>query len=365
MIYRCLACLLLGALSWGQAANPTSSQPPSPPAQNPAAPSNAAPAKPATDAKPAPEASNIPPDGPVITIQGLCDNPPADKTKASDCKTIITRAEFEKLVDALSPNMASPARRQLATRYAMGLVMAHEAHKMGIDQGPRFEELLRIARVQVATQQLGQTLQEKASQVPDKDIEDYYHNNSAAYDEASLDRIFIPKNKQMPTPATKVKLSEAETKKRQEDGEAAMKTEAEALRKRAAAGEPFSKLQDEGFQFAGLKSKPPSPTMGKVRRSNLPPSHVAVMELKPGAVSALISDPSGFFIYKVGEKDTVPLDKVKEEIRGTLRAQRMQDSMQTIQQSATPELNEKYFGATPGSPLVPGGAPPQSPSDPN
>lgn len=170
MIYRCLACLLLGALAWGQAASPT---PSSPPVQNPAAPSSPAPAKPASDVKPA-KASDVPPDGAVITIQGLCDNPPADKTKASDCKMVITRAEFEKLVDALSPNMAPPARRQLATRYAMGLVMAREAHKMGIDQGPRFEELLRIARVQVATQQLGQALQEKASQVPDKDIEDYY-----------------------------------------------------------------------------------------------------------------------------------------------------------------------------------------------
>jgi len=368
MIYRCLACLLLGALAWGQAANPTS-QPSSPPAQSPAAPSNPAPAKPATDAKQAPEASSIPPDGAVITIQGLCDNPPADETadksKASGCKTVITRAEFEKVVDALSPNMASPARRQFAARYAMGLVMAHQAHKMGIDQGPRYEELLKLARVQVAMQQLQQTLQEKASQVPDKDIEDYYGNNSAAYEEASLERIFIPKTKQAPSPTIKVKLSDAETKKRQEEGEAAMKTEAAALRTRAAAGEAFSKLQDEAFQFAGIKSKPPSPSMGKVRRSSLPPSQVTVMDLKPGTVSALISDPSGFFIYKMGEKDTIPLDKAREEIRGTLRAQRMQDSMQTLQQSATPELNEKYFGATPGSPLVPGGVHPQSPSDPD
>ena len=364
MIYRCLACLLLGALAWGQAANPTS-PPSSPPAQSTAAPSNPEPAKPAADTKPAPEASNVPPDAAVITIQGLCDNPPADKTKASDCKTVITRTEFEKVVDALSPNMAPPARRQLASRYAMGLMMAHEAHRMGIDQGPRFEELLRIARVQVATQQLGQTLQERASQVPDKDIENYYRNNSAAYEEASLERIFVPKTKQMPATPTKVKLTEAETKKRQQDGEAAMKTEAEALRTRAAAGEPFSKLQDEAFQFAGLKAKPPSPSMGKVRRSNLPPSQTVVMDLKPGAVSALISDPTGFFIYKMGEKDTIPLEKVREEIRGTLRAQRMQDSMQTIQQSATPELNEKYFGATPGSSLVPGGVHPQSPSDPD
>lgn len=175
----------------------------------------------------------------------------------------------------------------------------------------------------------------------------------------------IPKTKQMPAPATKVKLSEAETKQREQAGEAAMQTKAEALRVRAAAGEPFSKLQDEAYLFAGLKTKPPNPALGKVRRGNLPPSHIAVMDLKPGTVSALISDPSGFFIYTMGEKGTVPLSQVRDEIRGTLQAKRMQDSMQTIQQSATPELNEKYFGATSGSPLVPGGVHPQSPSDPN
>src|SRR5256885_15698955 len=278
MLCRGVTCLLLGARAWGQAADSTS-PPPAAPAQNPAAQSNPQPAAPPAETK-APEAANIPPDGAVITIQGLCDNPPADKTKASDCKTVITRAEFEKLVDALAPNMAPPARRQLATSYAMGLVMAHEAHKMGLDQGPRFEELLRIARVQVAAQQLGHALQEKATQVPDKDIEDYYRNNGAAYDEASLERILIPKTRQTPAPATKVKLSEAETKKREQDGEAAMKTKGEALRVRAAAGEPFSKLQDEAYVFAGLKTKPPNPTLGKVRRdrksTRLNSSHLVI-----------------------------------------------------------------------------------------
>ncbi len=48
-------------------------------------------------------------------------------------------------------------------------------------------------------------------------------------------------------------------------------------------------------------------------------------------------------MYKVGEKDTLPLDHVREEISSTLQSQRMQDAMQTIQQSATPELNAKYF----------------------
>jgi len=41
--------------------------------------------------------------------------------------------------------------------------------------------------------------------------------------------------------------------------------------------------------------------------------------------------------------------KVREEIVSTLRSQRMQASMQAIQQSATPELNEKYFADAPAA----------------
>src|SRR5581483_4552551 len=59
---------------------------------------------PAADTKVAPEA-------PVITIQGFCDKSKA----AADCKTVITRAEFEKIVNALQPNMPKQQQKALAT----------------------------------------------------------------------------------------------------------------------------------------------------------------------------------------------------------------------------------------------------------
>jgi hypothetical protein len=352
MIRRGLICLLFTAFAWGQAAKPAAPAPhkPAPPAA-------------ALDAKAA-EPAKIAPDAAVITIQGLCDNPPADKSKAADCKTVVTRAEFEKLVDALGPTMAPTARRQLATRYANALVMVHEAHKMGLDQSPRFEELMRVMRVQVMNQELGRVLQEKAAQVPDKDVEDYYHKNDAAYQEADLQRLYIPRSKQVEPP--KEKLSDEETKKRQQEAEEAMKKEAETLHARAAAGEDFAKLQDEAYASAGIKAKPPSTSMGKVRRTSLPPDQASVTDLKPGEISQLISNPSAYFVYKVGEKDTLPMDKVREEIVGTLRQQRLQDSMQAVQQSATPTFDENYFavptGPTPqGMPILPRGAKPQPP----
>ena len=123
-----------------------------------------------------------------------------------------------------------------------------------------------------------------------------------------------------------------------------MKKEADKLHARAAAGESFTKLQAEAFTVAGLKTKAPSVKMGKVRRSGLPPAHASVMDLKTGEISSVLSDQSGYFIYKVGAKETEPLDKVKDEIRATLRSQRMQDQMRALQQSATPVLDDAYFG---------------------
>jgi hypothetical protein len=82
----------------------------------------------------------------------------------------------------------------------------------------------------------------------------------------------------------------------------------------------------------------------------------------------LISRAPGYLVYKVGEKDTLPLDHVREEILAALQSQHMQDAMQAIQQAATPELNEKYFGdataAAPGGHAPNDGAAEPAPKSP-
>jgi parvulin-like peptidyl-prolyl cis-trans isomerase-like protein len=349
MTHRGLLCLLLlGTVAWGQTAKPTTTTPaPAPEASQSA------------DAKtpaPAADPSKVAADAPVITIPGLCNN--GDKS-SPDCKTVVTKAQFEALINAVAPTMPPTARRQLATRYAGALVMANEAEKQGLDKGPRFEEMMKVSRIQVLQQELGRSMQEKADQVPDKDIQDYYNANKAQFEEADLHRLFIPKNKQLEPP--KEKLSDAAMQKRQADAEAAMKAVAEKLQARAAAGEDLDKLQGEAFEAAGLKAKAPNTALGKIRRSALPPAHASAFDLKPGQVSPLITDTSGFFVYKLTDRDAEPLDKAKDEIHNTLRGQRMQESMEGVQKAATPNLNEEYFGpeeAPSGAGMAPGGMKP-------
>jgi PPIC-type PPIASE domain len=331
---RWICLLILTAPLWGQAATPPA---------KPASPKAAGTPGPA--AAKSPEGTTVPRDAAVITIPGICDKPSSAKSdpaqsKAADCKTVVTRAEFEHLIEAVAPTIAPPAQKQLATQYGVALVMVYKAHQMGLDKGQKFEELMRVARVGVLTRELNQQLQDDASHVSDQDVASYYTKNQAAFQEADLQRIFVPRSKQVTE--SKEKASSDEAKKTEQESEETMKKEAEALRARAAAGEDFDKLQDEAATAADFKGKPPT-KLGKVRRSSLPPAHAEVMDLKPGETSQLITTPNGYLIYKTGEKDTLPLDKVHDEIVSTLRSERLQDAMQNIQKSATPELNEKYF----------------------
>jgi parvulin-like peptidyl-prolyl isomerase len=75
-----------------------------------------------------------------------------------------------------------------------------------------------------------------------------------------------------------------------------------------------------------------------------------VMELKVGEISELISNPSGYYIYKMIAKQELPLDEVKNEIRGKLSSQRYRDAMAAFQKTDNAELNDAYFGATPKPP---------------
>ncbi len=307
-----LGCLLLGSFSWAQVTG--------------SAPALAA------------STTTVAPDTPVITINGLCDNPSAEKTAASNCQTVITESQFEKVIDAVQPNMPARARREFALNYAKALVMTKKAEQMGLDKGANYEEQIKLARIRILSKELTKLFQEKASQVSDKEIEDYYYQNTARFVKMEMDRIHVPKTRQLRAASDK-KLSDGE---RSQGSEQTMKEEADNLFARALAGEEFTKLQADAYKVAGIESVAPNTSI-EIRRSSLPPNQTSVMDLKPGEVSTVLADPNGYVIYKVKTKITEPLDQAREEIKAYLGTQRLQDEMRAIEDSATPALNERYF----------------------
>jgi hypothetical protein len=390
MRFSWFLCLALVCLAYGQAAAPPApAGAPSQPGQPEQSASAGAPAA-------APKPPEVAPTDSVLTIKGLCQDP---SKAGSSCQTVMTREQFEKLADALQPNMAPQVRRQLATTYSKMLAMSMAAEKKGLDKQPQYDQMLGFLRMQILSQMLGRNLQEESQKVSDQDLEKYYNDNKGAFEEANFQRIFVPKAKQMPPPPAKsaasaktgsaaaktgaaaktagakpgVKAAEAKTEDpeaQQKAAEAAMKKVAETLQKRAAAGEDFEKLQKDAYVAAGIKGAAPPVKLDKVRRTALPTTQSKVFDLQPGAVSELITEPSGSYIYKLVSKQTLPLDAVKNEIKNTISSQRYRDSMQAVQQQATPELNEAYFGVPkpagmPMMPAPPRGGKSQPPAEPD
>ena len=347
-----LICFLFGVLAWGQ------TKPAGPPPQK----SDAA----DDDDKPVPPpaaAAAVASSDAVLTIKGLCPEPSSKPGAGaeSNCQTVITRAQFEKIARAIQPSMTPVVKRQLVSQYPRLLVMSHEAEVRGLDKEEYFQQMFLFARMQILTQQLTHLIQEEAAKVPEPDITDYYRKNPGSFTLYSLERIYIPRLKQEPPP--KEKLSDEAEKERQKDAEAEMTKLAGALRARAATGEDFAVLQREAFQSAGLKSNPPNASMGKVRRTGLPPGHEAVFDLRTGGVSQVLSNSGGHYIYKLESKSVETLDDARDEIHTLLQSQRMKEVMDRIQAPFSTEINEVYFGSATGRsvPSAPAEANPAKP----
>jgi PPIC-type PPIASE domain len=286
------------------------------------------------------KAQQVAPDTPVITINGLCENSLLDNTAASNCKTVITRAQFARLIEAVQPNMPARARRDFALRYVNALAMAKRAEEMGLDKEASYEEQMKLARIQILSSELKKAFQTKASEISYKDIEGYYNSHIARFEKAKMDRIYVPKRHQPPATSDR-KLGDTDAQERFWELEQ-MKTEADIIRARAVAGEEFSKLQAEVYQAAGIKSTAPE-TGITIRRTSLPSNQASVVDLKPGEVSPVFADSNGYVIYKVKSKDTLHLDRARVEIAELLRSQRMQAEIRDIEDSATPTLDNNYF----------------------
>lgn len=350
-----LMCVLLGTMAWGQAVPgaPPSPQPSQAPVDNSAA---------------------VPPEAPVITVIGVCSTPkpaaakgtaakPATETKetaaktpAADCKTVITKAQFEKLAAAVAPNVTPQVKKQLAGVLPRFIGMSSEAKKRGLDKSAQFEETVKFAKMQILTTELQRKIQEEAAKVPPAEVEKYYKDHADAFEQFNVDRLFVPRTKQGDTEAKEdeekdeklsdeaKKAKEAEEKTKADEAEQAMSKLAESLRARAAAGEDFAKLQKEAFDAAGMKIESPTVNLPSVRRTGLPPGHAAVFDLKVGDVSQVISDSGGHYIYKVNSTDHLTLEQATNEIHSKLQNDRTREMMDKVSNSFKVETNEMYFG---------------------
>ena len=284
---------------------------------------------------------NVAPNAPVVTIHGVCPKETASaktgSAKSDSCQTVITKEQFNLMLSGMNiaAQISNPAAmRSFAESYSQLLALASEGEKAGAEKDPRYQELLRVARIRALADSYRHSLEEKYSNPPQEEIEAYYKENISKYDSFKVERIIIPSINPNRTPAAR-----AEYQKK-------FQQLANDIHERAARGEETQKLQDEVYKTLSLPS-PPKTDLGMKRRGGLPAAiEKDLLALKPGEVTKLESELSGMNIYKLRSRDTIPLEQVKAEIVRDLHQKNMEIALKAVTGSIHPELNEQFFGPT-------------------
>ena len=369
---HCIAlfCLFSAALV-AQTASPSGSPTP---AQSSAAPisgktTTSAATPTASSAQPAPPpGSLIPENEPVLTINGVCEISTSGTAKApshattgtktgaaathtatnsssSECKTQITRAEFEKLMKTVAPGAPAQARRQIASRYAQFLTAANEGVKLGVDKDPDFNEQLALMRLQLLAQDAERKLQTQASSVSESELRTYYDQNQSAFEEVTLTRLYVPRPVANPKDATPAPDAKAI---------------ADNARQQLLIGGDPDKIEKGIYDQLKNTTQPPSAKFGARRRGSMPAAQEQkIFVMKTGDISEVIADPSGYVIYRVDEKKQLPFEDAKEDVKQRISRQRIADAREQITNASKVDYNDAYFG--PETPVPrPGGLPPVS-----
>lgn len=258
----------------------------------------------------------------VISIRYNCIGDTSGQ--ANTCTKKIAKQDFDALVRAIDPNMTADGRQALAAEYARLVIMAAEARRRGLDQLPEMRTLLDFSALQLLASRLVRDINGSVLAVSSDEIGKYFHDHERDYREVVLSRIFIP----------------APVKGAGEERTLAA-GRAEQTRTRAIRGEDFALLQRE------IKGASPDVRLGPMPCRALPEAHRQVCDLEPKELSSILTDNTGYSIYRLESSRRRELNDVREEIRSTLERQRTQDAIQRVRTPVSLDLDEQYFGKLP------------------
>ena len=285
----------------------------------------------------------------VITIHGFCPNSPS---KSGDsCTTVLTKEQFEKILGAVNQSgapMPPVAVRNLAERYVQIMAFADAGEKLGLDKDPKFQELMRVVRMNSLAESYRKALEEKYRAPSDAELENYYKQNIAKFEQVKLSRIFVPRvNPKAPREGLDDFVQRAQQT-------------ANSLRDRAAKGEDLDKLQQEAYKTLGLPPPSLNTDAGTKRRgSGFPPNvEQDVFALKSGEVTKVEPEPAGFQFYKLQGRETLTLAQAKNEIIAALHKEHIDSANKAVLDPIHADLNDTYFG--PKSATMPLATPPQA-----
>lgn len=252
-----------------------------------------------------------------------------------------------------------PQRDELRKQFGEFKVIADRARKEGLDRDDATRLQMILDRAQVLAGAYLSELQKNADKlVSDAEVEQYYADHPADFDEVRVRHILIstePKE----DPENEAGAKDTKDSKDAKDKKPAEKpktlTKEEARKKaqdlldRIHKGEDFAKLAKENTDDTASKDK--GGEYDFFRRGKMVPEFdKAAFALKPGEVSDLVETQFGFHIIKVEERRTAPNpstdQKVRQGIVDKLKAEKLEQQIAQIAKDS-PVVVPEDFDATP------------------
>ena len=277
--------------------------------------------------------------------------PPGDPDKVvltvGDQK--LTEAQYEDLLSALPAQYQASARgagkRAFAERMVELMVLAQEAEKRKLDQGPKLKEEIAFQRENLLAQAMFENLQNSVK-VDDAAVEKYYNEHKSDFEVVKARHILIRvKGAPMQALPGKPELT---------DEEALAK--AQAIRKRILAGEDFATIAKAESDDAGSGAQ--GGNLGEFRKGMMvPPFETAAFAAKPGDLTEPVKTPFGYHIIKVESHSAKSLAEARPDIEKKLRPELARNSVEALRKGAGIQLDDAFFGPAPTPGLLPPGAP--------
>ena len=301
----------------------------------------------------------VAPDAAVVTIHGICPDGQGKPEQSDSCSLVLTRTQFETMVSSINvtnQNYSGTALRSLASGYVTVLSLASAGEQAGVEKDPRFQELMKVAHARALADAYRRYLQEKYGSPSAAEIEEYYRQNASKFEQLKIDRVLIPR------------VNPKRPQERRAEFEQKARELAATIRERASKGEDMSSLQVEAYKSLGLvDSQPPQTEMISSRKGIFQPGvEQEINALKPGEVTKVEFEPSGFNIYKLRSRTIIPLELAKATIVQELSQKNIDAALKSATSHVHADYNEQFFNPAPTGGLqnrlparmVPSGNPP-------
>jgi len=281
----------------------------------------------------------------------------------------VTAADVQKMFSAFSGQDMQAFQQNpqsVLSQYFLILHLAEEAEKAKLLEKSPYKEQFETFKIKLLGNARVNEENNSFSVTPEM-IESYYKQHSAQYEQAKIKVIYISYASQVAPAGTdeaglRAAAQNALAAAQGRRSEADARKLADDIVKQLRGGADFARLAEQYSDDA--PSKAAGGDFGVIKTVSEHPAEFrsAVFALKPGEIGEPLRQPTAYYVIRVEEKGTQPVDEVREPIVQAIRNDHMNQWMKDINASYQAVIKDSDFFKTFGTPALPGalpGAPPK------